>query len=225
MRYNIFNQIHKGLRALLYDSAVLLQCTNFRNEEDAQRAAERLQLVIALFEDHAQHEDQFILPAIARFEPSLVDAFEQEHETDLRLACNLQSSFDAVQMASEKVKDQMVRELLNCFEAFLVFNLEHMKKEETVLNKVLWRYYSDQEILDIQKQILERITPWAAVQTSTWMMRGLNNAEISKWLKSVEQTAPPEVFQQLFDLAEKELPQNRFQNVLESLTDGVMLAN
>ena len=225
MRFNIFNQIHKGLRALLYDTALLLQRTNFQDEYELQQAIERVQLVADLFDDHAHHEDEFVLPAIRQYEPSLVDAFEQEHVTDMKLAHNMRSSLEGLQLASFNVKPEMGKEVIKCFSSFMLFNLEHMEKEESVLNKVLWRYYSDQEIIGIQQNIVKSLTPWGALHSSTWMMRGLNNAEIRDWLKAVEQTAPPDAFQQLYTLAEKELPLNRFQNVLESLTDGAMLAN
>lgn len=225
MRYNIFNQIHKGLRALLYESALLLQRSNFQDEYELQQAVERVQLVADLFDDHAYHEDNYVLAAIKQYEPSVVDAFGQEHVTDMKLAHNLRSSLEALQLASFNVKPEMGKEVIKCFSAFMFFNLEHMEKEETVLNKILWRYYSDEEIIGIQQNILKNLTPWGALQSSTWMMRGLNNAEIIKWLRAIEQTAPPETFQQLCALAEKELPENRFQNVLESLTVGAMLAN
>ena len=34
-RYNIFNQVHKGLRALLYETIIKLQQTDFTDTEDA----------------------------------------------------------------------------------------------------------------------------------------------------------------------------------------------
>jgi hypothetical protein len=40
----------------------------------------------------------------------------------------------------------------------------------------------------------------------------------------VEKNAPDVVFQGLFVIAEKELPERRFRQVLESLTEGAMLA-
>ena len=61
-------------------------------------------------------------------------------------------------------------------------------------------------------------------QYSKWMMRGLNNAEITGWLKGVEKNAPEAVFQSLFVTAEKELSERRFRQVLEGLTEGAMVA-
>ena len=224
MRVNIFNQIHKGLRALLYETSLLLQQTDFFHEEEMKAAVERVTLVADLFDDHAHHEDEFILPAIQEYEPSIVDAFEQEHETDGRLTRALKDSLMAVQMASPLVRTEMANELTKTFVHFMVFNLEHMSKEENILNKILWRYYSDDEILAIQKKILASLSPWSAATGSRWMMRGLNNPEIVRWLRSVEESAPESVFQNLFATAEKELPEHRFRRVLETLTEGVMTA-
>ena len=224
MRVNIFNQIHKGLRALLYESSLLLQQTDFSNDEEMQVAVDRITMVANLFDDHAHHEDTFILPAIQEYEPSIIDAFEQEHATDARLTRAIKDCLQAVQMASAFVRPNMANELSKTFIQFMVFNLEHMAKEENILNKILWRYYSDEEILVIQHEIVASLSPWSAKTGSLWMMRGLNNPEIVRWLRTVEDSAPESVFQNLFATAERELPEHRFRQVLEALTEGVMLA-
>jgi len=224
MRINIFNQIHKGLRALLYESSLLLQQTDFLDDQEMQTAVTRVTMVADLFDDHAHHEDKFILPAIQEHEPSIVDAFEREHAMNIKLTRALKNCLQALQMASPVVRPEMANVLYKTFVQFMVFNLEHMSKEETILNKILWRYYSDGEILAIQKNILASLTPWSATNGSRWMMRGLNNPEIVGWLKSVEESAPEAAFQKLFAIAERELPERRFRHVLETLTEGVMLA-
>ena len=189
MRINIFNQIHKGLRALLYESSLLLQQTDFLNDQEMQIAVNRVTLVADLFDDHAHHEDQFILPAIQEHEPSIVDAFEREHAMDIKLTRALKNSLQALQMASPMVRPEMANVLYKTFVQFVVFNLEHMSKEENILNKILWRYYSDEGILSIQKNILASLTPWSSTNSNRLMMRGLNNPEIVGWLKSVEESA------------------------------------
>ncbi|HZI53718.1 MAG TPA: hypothetical protein VFD56_08450, partial [Chitinophagaceae bacterium] len=110
------------------------------------------------------------------------------------------------------------------FQEFMVFNLEHMSKEESVLNEILWRYYSDAEIESISNRIVRSLRHDEATITNAWMMRGLSNTEISNWLKAVETTAPGPVFAQLFSIAEKELPEDRFRQVLEIFTEGTMVA-
>ncbi len=106
----------------------------------------------------------------------------------------------------------------------MAFNLEHMAKEEEVINPLLWRYYADADLVAITKQIIASIPQDYMAQYSKWMMRGLNNPEITAWLKDIEKNAPEPVFQSLFVTAEKELSEKRFREVLEGLTEGVMIA-
>ena len=55
--------------------------------------------------------------------------------------------------------------------------------------------------------------------TSKWMMRGISNTDLIGWLKSVKQTAPEFVYNNLMDIAEDEISELRFdiiQNALEA---------
>jgi hypothetical protein len=224
-RYNIFNQIHKALRALLYDTALLLQQTHFADADEADAALERVKFVVDLFDEHALHEDNYVLTAIQRYEPSVVDMFEQEHVKDHALSEALRGLLKVYRYAIlPGVKIDTGHAIHNAFVEFMIFNLGHMAKEEVVLNKILWRYHTDAEILAINQQIVQSIPPHEMAATAKWMMRGLSNAEISHWLKEVEQNAPAPVFAQLLAIAEKELPQQRFLRVSESLTEGARVA-
>ncbi|HVZ57699.1 MAG TPA: hypothetical protein VG870_13660 [Chitinophagaceae bacterium] len=224
-RFNIFNQIHKALRALLYDTALTLQQTSFEQEAQAALALEKVRDVAEHFDKHAEHEDHFILPAILQYEPSVADAFEKEHVEDHALGHKLRGmlvAFDHAVTAEEKI--QAGRDITTAFIHFMTFNLEHMAKEEVVLNGLLWRYYSDADLLALNQRIVQSIPPQEANRVQPWMMRGLNNTEIIQWLRAVERAAPEFVFNALFAVAEQELPAHRFRQIMEGYTDGVMVA-
>jgi hypothetical protein len=223
-RINIFNQIHKGLRAALYDVALHLQQADFTSEAESETALEKVKEVIMLFDEHAHKEDHFILPAIVQFEPSVVDAFEQEHVTDLELSGQLSSSVESFKTLL-KAEDRALtgRNLSISFVEFLVFNLNHMAKEEDVINNILWRYYTDSEILQIQNRIVQSTEPWHQDFFSKWMLRGINNAEAASWLRAVERTAPEIVYQTLFNKAKQEYSNTRFRKLVEFLQESVVL--
>jgi DUF438 domain-containing protein len=225
MRYNTFYQIHKALRAMLYETAIELQRTDFDNEEESAEALTNIENVVNLFDKHAYHEDTLVFPAVEKYEPSIVDAFEQEHVRDHELGSKLRTliaMFDSVE--SDDDKNQLGSAIRKSFVDFLAFNLEHMAKEEDIINNLLWRYYTDDEIRAIEYQIVSKQTPEATALVWKWMLRGLSNQEITGWLKVVEKNAPEVVFNSLFSMAEKELPNSRFRQVLEGLTEGAMLA-
>ena len=225
MRYNIFYQIHKGLRAMLYETGIELQRADFNDEEEAVEMLTRIESVVNLFVKHAHHEDTLVFPAVEKYEPSVVDAFEQEHVKDHELGSKLRTliaMFDSVENDEEKI--QLGSAIRKGFVEFLSFNLEHMAKEEDIINNLLWRYYTDQEIKAIEYDVISGQTPETRAEASKWMLRGLSNQEITRWLKIVEKNAPEVVFNNLFSMAEKELPNVRFRQVLEGLTEGAMLA-
>ena len=83
---------------------------------------------------------------------------------------------------------------------------------------------SDAEIVEINHRIVTSIPQEDMAFTSAWMMRGLSNSEISRWLKEVQRNAPEFVFSALFTIAERELTHDRFRKILEDLTEGAMVA-
>jgi hypothetical protein len=99
-----------------------------------------------------------------------------------------------------------------------------MKKEEDVLNKLLWRYYTDEVLHGITMNIVANVSADKMPFYNKWMMRGLSNTEIINWLKQIKNNAPEFVFNSYVDLAINELAENRWQKIQEQLTEGAMLA-
>ncbi|MEJ8842307.1 hemerythrin domain-containing protein [Lacibacter sp. H375] len=224
-RYNIFNQVHKGLRALLYETIIKLQQTDFTDAEDADEAVQQVKIVLDLFDEHAHTEDTFILPAIVEYEPSVVDVFAQEHVQDLALSNKLNGLLQAFSLTiSPDSKRDIGAAVSTAVFEFMLFNLAHMKKEEDVLNKLLWRYYDDEVLHGITMNIIANVPADKMPLYNKWMMRGLSNTEIIGWLKQVKNNAPEFVFNAYVDLAENELAECRWQKIQEQLTEGAMLA-
>ena len=207
-RYNIFNQIHKGLRSLLYETALLIQRTDFLNKEETKLALDRVREVVELFEKHAHTEDTYVLPSIAEYEPSVVNVFEEEHVRDHELSEKLLGYVYVVtQSQLDGTKVEMGRALSIAYVEFMIFNLNHMAKEETVINKLLWRYYTDEQLHGITRTIVSNSPPEAFAKMARHMVRGINNAEIITWFNQVKATAPPFVYAGLAAIAAAEVPE------------------
>ena len=225
MRYNMFNQIHKALRVLMYDTGVLISQADFDNPQEADDVSERLHQLLDIFDRHADHEDRMVLPLLQDYEPGVVVAFEQEHVTDHALVQRLKGFLMALDCAiSSEARKELGVSLTIAYTEFVIFNLQHMQKEETLLNKMLWRYYSDEELAGVNQKIVSSIPVDEEAIASQWMMKGLTTNEIIAWLRSVERNAPEPVFRSLFATAEKVLDQKRYRVILEGLTEGIMTA-
>lgn len=225
-RYNIFNLIHKALRSMLYETATAIQQTDFNNREEALPTIHRLEKVLYYFDEHAEHEDKFILPAIQRYAQTLVEEFESQHVIDLALTKSLREAIGRwKETDDEALMIQQGRTIFYDFNNFIAFNLGHMNKEEEHLNAVLWEYYTDLEILKIEHALVSSIEPETLFDESRWMMASINNQEVIAWLTGVKNNAPGEIFSLYMKLAEEELPERRWRQVKTALSDGLMLAS
>lgn len=225
-RYNLFHKIHKGLRALLYDTSMLLQRTDFTIEDEAKEAISRVQFAVSLFDQFQKSEDIYVLPVMTDYEPGLADAFEQEHEEAFLLGTKLErllAGFKGTTLPFEKVS--VSTELVSLFEEFTLFNILHMAREEEVVNKVLWRYYTDLELKKIAWKIINDAESPFIMPYNKWMFRGLNNNEIVRWLKEVRDTAQQLEFELLLKTAEAELHPHRWSLLQDVLVTGRFMAN
>ena len=223
-RYNIFYGIHKGLRAMLYETAIQIQQTDFVNQEEAEQALEQIKNLVELFDKHADSEDRFVFAAVQPYEPAVVEAFEREHVQDHALAENLSNmltTFTNASVDDEKIwAGKLVYQAIN---EFMIFNLKHMAKEEDIINKILWRNYSDEQLKGITGNIIANIQPEEMAQFSRWTMRWLSNYEIAEWLKEEKNTAPDFACESLMQTANQELNANRLQLIQEAITEGALV--
>lgn len=223
-RYNLFNIIHKGLRAALYQTAAQLQQTDYSNAQESEAAVNAVNEVLLIFEGHAHKEDTYVFPHINMYEPSVAATFEAEHETDHQLGEKLKMCINTVLDAADADKPLAGQNMGKAFVSFLVFNLQHMAKEEEIINKILWQYYTDEEIKSISSAILKNTPPWIQDFYANWILRGINNREAVEWMRAIQRTAPEVVFKTLMAKAEKELSKDRLRKVTGALTDGVLVA-
>lgn len=217
-RFNIFYQIHKGLRAMLYDMALTIQHTDFSNEEEGRATLRKLRQVLSLYAEHGRHEDTFVFPAVQEASPATVALLESEHEQDEQLTNDLLLQIRSYRNASSETERTAVGyDIHLSFQGFVAFNLQHMCKEERNINPLLWENYSDLEIVEIQKKIRSKVSPESEIQLTRWMLRGISDGEIRRWFGKVKETAPQEVWNGLWLIAIDELGYERVSELSHEL--------
>lgn len=217
-RYNSFNQVHKGLRALLYETALDLQQTDLSSAEMAAPVLEQLEVILLLFESHAHGEDHYFNEPLEQTNPQIARLFEKEHEEDHRLAGVLTHLLASYRTAmSDEERAQRGRLLFYAFNEFIAFNLYHMNKEEIELNAALWQRYSDQEIKGIEQALVQNVPPQKMALYAKWMFRGINDSEIIRWLGEVRDFAPAPVLEMLLGIAANELAPDRYDAITAAL--------
>ena len=208
---------------MLYDVATALQQTDFADISAAAPALTKVNDVLFAFEHHAHHEDNFILPAVEAYEPEIAASFENEHQEDYRLTGRLRNLL-IIYENSFLPEERTVcgSAITKSFTEFLTFNLQHMAKEELLLNHALWRLYTDEEIKAIHHQLMATITAVELQSASRWIMRAISIADAIEWLKSVRQSSPVTAFNNLMKIAAEELGETRFATIQEELEEAVV---
>jgi hypothetical protein len=224
-RYNIFNQVHKALRAFLYDTAIQAQQTDFACAHEATQTLEKIGEAIYHFSQHAFYVEQFLFPFIKEHNPVLTETFRQQYQLNTALAMRLKGLMNVYYHAvSTAEKTDAGRPVLKAFTGFLVTSLDFMMKEDNLINNTLWRHYSDTALQGLEKEIVSRLPPKDLAALSKWIIKGMNNTEIIDWLRSIEKNTVTCIFSTFFASAEKELPEYRWQKIQEALSEGALLA-
>lgn len=215
-RFNVFNQIHKALRALMFDTVMILQQTDMQDPATAPIVLEQAELLLNIFDAHAHYEDTYILAAAQRFNPAMVEEFESEHVTDLQLTENLRRQISAYQNAIMPWDKYYIGfNLYYALNDFVAFNLKHMNKEEQLLNEMLWKNFTDEQIIDMERRIQQEIPADKVFTYFKWMVKGINDSELHQWLKTVKEEAPEFIFNALVEECRINLPASRFSRVEE----------
>lgn len=223
-RYNVFNQIHKGLRHLMYDTALRIQTTDL-SATYAEEVINSVSLVVDLFDEHAHHEDKFVLPIVEKHNPALVADFEKDHELDHKLSEGLRELVAAWKSTgTAQERNTIGQGIFYAFNEFIAFNLYHMNREEDTLLATLWKHHTDEELHAASQAIVASIAPDILMLESKWMMRSMNNAEITEWMTGIKHGAPAEVFAAYLQMAEQELPAERYCAIAAALDAQTVVA-
>lgn len=225
-RYNPFMQIHKGLKAMLYHTAMSIQHNDFMDELSTGHVIDQVQKVLWLFDGHAHTEDSMVFPLIQSVAPHIVKDFEAQHEVDHQLGAEVENCLDSLMACTSRSgRYEAGMALKNAFERFLAFNLEHMIKEETQVAPAIWANYSDEDLHLLTAKIVQSIPQDKNELYTDWMLIGNSNKEVIEWLGNVKVTAPSFVYEGLYNRAQQLLPISRWQIIEAAMYESEAALN
>lgn len=213
-RMDIFTFIHKGIRAMLYEQGRILMQADFTNQEATTRDLDSLGLCLQRLQEHGDVEEAHVFPSMNDHTPELVNSMLDQHKSIHEKIAQVKSSasvFRDIQDMQIRIAagDQLNRE----FNDLMAFYLAHMNREETEMVPATWQYLTD-EMLGGIVSVIQRNTPPAALTDNLgWAIKSINNTELVGLLKGVRATAPSEMLEKVKDIAEKALPQDRWEYI------------
>ena len=74
----------------------------------------------------------------------------------------------------------------------------------------MWKHFSDEQILAMQRRIIASLTTERAAQWNSWLFPSLNINELTGMFMGLKKDAPAPVFQNMTRIAEKTLSEDRW---------------
>ncbi len=185
-RYDMYNNVHKGLRRALCG---LLSEAGAATDL-AELGARWAELETKLHAHH-EHEDVFIGPHLARVAPSLFAQMEREHHV-------IAGELKAVRATSQGEDSKAFYRQLARFTSLY---LAHMAEEEGAFSDALFAAYTDRDLRAIEHDLVSSIAPEALASMMAIMLPAMNLDERYELLAGMRHGAPPEVFAGMCQLA------------------------
>ena len=191
-RYNIFRRTHKGLRSMLFDAGAKLQQTDFTKSKQASAAVDAIKQSTRSFLYHISKEDKIIYHSVVLYAPYIVAMIEQTNLKDQVLAESIDKIID--EQRDQDTKKEMIdfgHQLQAAFFEFTAAVLQHMNKEETVINEILWSNYSDSQLVGMEVEMMKQATSSDCSWYTGKILKELSNREILMWVDIIKEHASP----------------------------------
>jgi hemerythrin-like domain-containing protein len=213
-RYNIFRRTHKGLRSMLFDAGAKLQQIDFTKSKQANTAIDAIKQSTRSFLYHLSKEDKIVYHSVVLYAPYIVAMIEQNNLKDQALAESIDKIIE--QQREQDTKKEMIafgHQLQAVFFEFTAAVLQHMNKEETVINEILWSNYSDRQLIGMEVEMMKQATSADCSWYTGKILKELSNREILLWVDIIKEHATPFMLKKLISTARIVLPIDRWQMI------------
>jgi hypothetical protein len=170
-------RVNKGMRVWLFEAGTYVLQTDFTNTEEGRKAISELQQILKALGRKSLLEEQHFLPALALHAPFVLSLVEEDNKQVKNLYARLSrgiqnylqpGTYGHYQLAGLSIQ-QMYME-------FLSFMLIYMNRQESLFNGLV--------SFDNASSLTQESEENGGWEFFTWMLKGMNNREISEWLEN-----------------------------------------
>jgi len=213
-RVDLYRVPHRAIRALLFDTTLLVARTDFAAEEEARRAVAAAERLLGFLHEHAEHEDQVIVPEVEALSPELAAELRADHHRTGGLERELAALLARTALADEAERVSLGERLHQRLARLTAEHLAHLEREEVAANRLLWAHRSDAELELLHGRIVAAIPPPRLAEWFGWILPAMSGAERAPLLSGML-AMPPELFEQVTGPARRALGEPAWERTLE----------
>lgn len=158
MRYRFYRE-HKYLIFLLFELERLIAKTDFSVNEQILKIKEELSSYASLLKNHGNHEERAIHALLKNKGSQAYEKIEREHQLHEEQYLLLDQKLERILEENKNLKLSLGYDFYLAYRLFLIENLQHFHQEETVIMPELQKYYSDEELQNVERQTYCHMTP------------------------------------------------------------------
>lgn len=191
----LYRAPHKALRLELSQLLVRMGAATFTDGLERDNVLDELESVLAFCDSHIQHEDDVVRPALVARSASAVPTLDEEHAEHATQVAELRSLARTVREAELPGPQRLLGHTLYLhYSVFVAETLAHMAYEERVVQPLLERLFTPQELLEMNTTIIRSLTPEQTMRALRSMIPASTRAERAEMLMGGKQAIPPHVF-------------------------------
>ena len=204
-RYDMYAQIHKGLRSFMMHTLEAVGKVDVLDDCETREALDMLRALLALCRTHLEKENAYVHAALEARRPGSCAEIALEHAHHERSIAALEEAARGLEQTAGEARAAASLGLYRAVALFVAENFEHMHVEETAMNALLWEAYDDAELVAIERAIVASIPPAQAMVVARWMLPALGAAERAAKLSAMQANAPREAFAGVLAMLRKNL--------------------
>jgi len=181
------SETYQQLSTLLCKTALNIQTTDYTVPAAWTRLIEEVQHTCAVFKNYAAKEEAILFPLLHNYEPALVAILRDEQCNLMRYINDLCVLFTGMYNATNKQKSKLFsHRLLYRFDEFAAATLQQLNENERMINAVLWRYYSNTELVQIAASLSIAASDPNHKKDTTFADNIINNIVPSVTIKPIQ---------------------------------------
>jgi hypothetical protein len=206
-RFNMYTDIHKGVRRALFEAVMLVGSLDLSEAEGMAEAQGLWEELKALLREHVDNERQYVHPLYEAAMPGVARALTVDHEVQEAFLGELEGHFARLAARPDPAgRVTLGLEFYRRLNLFLGDYLPHLQREEGLHMRNLWDLYTDEELGEVVARILNAETPEAAARSGRFILLASNHQDRMAFMGAVGAGLKPPVMAQMQQLAQQLLP-------------------
>ena len=216
-RFDMYGAIHKALRAFMADTLLSVGRMDVDDEPQLVRSLQRVFDLLEFCQQHLQHENSVIHPAMEARAPGSSTHIDAEHVQHVAHIERLSALAGQVLRGLPGARPAAAQALYHALSAFIAHNFEHMLEEELEHNAVLQAHFSDAELLQVHDALVASIPPAEMMVVVRWMVPFMNPTERTAMMADMQAHAPAPAFQAALEVVRPHLDEGEWAKLTRSL--------